>query len=211
MTALPRRIAGGAAAAALTLGVAWLSRAPYRASDVDSAMIRLAWSARPERIETCRTLSDDELARLPVHMRQRVVCTGTSARYRLTVTRDGAPLFRRVVQGSGVRHDRPIYVYQELPMRPGTHVIGVRFERVDSLPPAPEPAPESAGGNAPASGQEAGDRPPFADQRRRLASVPATLALSDTIDLRAGEVVLVTYLSAEQRLLVRSADPTATR
>jgi hypothetical protein len=79
------RTAGAALAVASLAGVAWLSRAPVTAHRSDEAVLRLAWSALPERIEECRERTPEELAQLPQHMRQPVVCEGTTATYRLQV------------------------------------------------------------------------------------------------------------------------------
>src|SRR5690606_24552456 len=63
-----------------------------------AAELRLSWSARPERIEVCRTLSAEELAARPVHMRREVECEGRSATYALQVAVDGSELERMLVQ-----------------------------------------------------------------------------------------------------------------
>ena len=60
------------------------------------AWVRLSWSARPERVETCRRLTDAELADRPAHMRLRLECTGRFARYRLAVLTNGNADVRRL-------------------------------------------------------------------------------------------------------------------
>ncbi len=107
-------VLGAVAAAGATVGLAALSRAPLAAYPSDTPVLRLAWSVRPERIEHCRTLTDEELAGVPAHMRQRVQCEGRSAGYRLVVSIDGAPRFDTLVTGGGARGDRPVYVFREL-------------------------------------------------------------------------------------------------
>lgn len=127
-----RRALGLVVAAALTVGLAWASRArmtPYPSSD---AMLRLAWSARPERLEECRSPTADELAALPRHMQQTQVCQGTTASYRLEVWIDDALVVDQLVHGGGLRRDRRLYVFRELAMPPGEASIDVRFTRVES-------------------------------------------------------------------------------
>ncbi|MDZ4862301.1 MAG: hypothetical protein SGJ01_02550 [Gemmatimonadota bacterium] len=204
MTTPLRRGLGVLLAFVTVLGVAWLSRAPYHIRPSDAGVIRLAWSARPERIESCREPSAAELAQLPAHMRQKVVCEGTSARYRLRVSRDGASLVDEVVRGSGLRHDRPLYLLRDLPTPPGRHEIAVRFERIDSLTPVGPAAPDS--GEHPDDSLIAGlpgrDRRE-ADERehRRLEAVPASLLLETTLVLEPRQILLVTY-DVEGRRLV---------
>ena len=96
---------------ALSLGaMALLSAAPVRSEDSESARLRLSWSARPERIETCRVLSK-------------------FATYALDVFVDGRLVHQSVVRGAGLRHDRPIFLLREIPVPPGAHRIRVSFDR----------------------------------------------------------------------------------
>jgi hypothetical protein len=147
----------------------------------DQGLLRLAWSARPERIERCRRQSEEELARLPAHMRQPVLCEGASAQYRLTVRDDGRLVAEQVVHGGGLRQDRRLYVFQELPLDPGDRRIEVRFDRLDS---------EGADSVNRQSGGE---------------TVPAHLAFDQRVRVRPREVILVTY-SPERQALVGIQD-----
>ena len=170
-----------AAAVALGLGaMAAIVKGAYMPITLrgsDQAMLRLAWSARPERIERCRQQSEAELARLPAHMRQPVVCEGASAQYRLTVRDEGRLVAERVVHGGGLRQDRRLYIFQELPLDPGDRRIEVRFDRLDF---------EGADTGHPQSGGE---------------TIPAHLAFDQRVRVRPREVVLVTY-SPERQALV---------
>jgi hypothetical protein len=175
-------------AAGLALGLA-ATAAIVTGSDValtlhgsDQAMLRLAWSARPERIERCRERSEEELAQLPVHMRQRVSCEGASARYRLTVRDRGRLLSDRVVHGGGLRQDRRLYVFEELPLDPGDHRIEVLFERLDT------------GGSGTVNVQSGGE------------TVPPHMALDRQVRVRPREVILVTYVAERQELVGVQAD-----
>ena len=163
-------------ALAATYGIAWASRvrmAPYPSSD---AMLRLAWSARPERIEQCRSLTDDEMAARPQHMRQAMLCEGAAATYRLEVRVDDVLVAEQVVHGGGLRRDRRLYVLREVPVRPGTARVEVRFTRVESPDPRSSPLV----------------RPEF---------VPPRLVLQQQVRLEPRHVLLVTY-DAERRGLV---------
>ena len=174
-------------AAGLALGLAATAsivRGSYVAMTLhgsDQAMLRLAWSARPERIERCRQQSEEELARLPAHMRQPVLCEGASAQYRLTVRADGRLVSEHVVHGGGLRQDRRLYVFEELPLDPGDRRIEVRFDRLDSG--GPENVTPQPGGE----------------------TVPAHLALDERVRVSPREVILVTY-SPERQALVGIQD-----
>ena len=174
------RAAGIVCGVALLIALVSASRASLTVHDTDDAVLRLAWSARPERIEDCRPRSAEELAALPPHMRQPLVCEGVAAQYRLTVRRDGAILVDQVVRGGGLRHDRRLYVFHEIALPPGERAIDVRFDRLD--PAAPDPKPGSA---------------------QNASAVPPRLAFAQRVRFLPREVVLLTYDPAGRILVAR--------
>jgi len=202
MTILPARVAGVVLAAAAVAGVAALSRASYRAHPGEDGAIRIAWSARPERLETCVEHSDEELAARPAHMRQRLECEGAAASYRLRVLRDGILLADEVVTGGGIRQDRPIHLLRHFPAQPGPQVIDVTFVRTADVDATGEEmrnrAPDSTAGALPDREHRERDE----RRRRREEAVPARLELRDTVDLQPREVMLVTYEPQARRLVI---------
>lgn len=118
---------GAALAIVATLGLVRLSYGSYLATASESAVLRLSWRAVGERIEECRTLSEEELAALPLHMRRSEICEGRLAPFRLVVAVDGETLLDAPVRASGAREDRPTYVFHEFPLPPGRHHVEVRF------------------------------------------------------------------------------------
>jgi hypothetical protein len=198
MTTLDR-MAGAVAAVAAMAVVVICANAPITVHGSEQAILRLAWSVRPERVERCRQQSEEELASLPAHMRQPVICEGTSAQYRLTVLHDGVVAWERLVHGGGLRQDRRIYVFQELALDPGDRTIEVRFDRIDPDAP-PLGLPETADDDR-KSKHETDDRQ--AERKERQAAgeiVPPHLTLTQRLRIRPREVVLVTY-SQERRAL----------
>ena len=182
------RALGTALAAAALAALAWLSNAPLTARASPDAVLRLAWSARPERVEHCREQSQEELAKLPQHMRQPRICEGATAEYRLVVRDARGVRVDRTVRGGGLRRDRRLYVFEELPLPAGPSRIDVRFERADL----------AAGSTvSPATGRSGAAALPDAS----TGAIPPELGL--TADVVAGprEVVLVTY-DSERRALV---------
>jgi hypothetical protein len=170
------RVAGIACSGAALIALVIASRAPVTVRDSDDAVLRLAWSARPERIEDCRPRSAEELAALPPHMRQPLVCEGVAAQYRLMVRRGGALVADQVVRGGGLRHDRRLYVFREIALPPGEIAIDVRFERVDPATPPAAVAPSAS-------------------------TVPPRLSFEQRLRVRPREVILVTY-EPQRRTLV---------
>ncbi|HSR15711.1 MAG TPA: hypothetical protein VLL51_08160 [Gemmatimonadales bacterium] len=190
--------------AAITLLTAGLSRLPWRMAGGD-AVIRLSWSGRPERLEVCRRLSDAELAERPAHMRQAVVCEGTTASYRFEVALDGTTVAEGLLRGGGFRNDRPIYLLRDLEVPPGEHDLRVTLARVESArPDSTDQAADSAGLTLDRDVREAEER-----QRRRLEALPAALRLEERVVLAPRQVLLVTYDPDARRLALRTAAATA--
>jgi len=172
-------------------GLRWASTAPMTVNASSDAMLRLAWSARPERIETCREPSDEERSKLPRHMQQKLVCEGRAATYRLEVRHEGATIAEQIVRGGGLRHDRRLYVFRELPLRAGTTRLDIRFERIEADEPDERGSDER--------GHD--ERRPHERSPSGRDAIPPRLILNQEITLSPREVVLVTY-DAERRTLV---------
>ncbi|HEY6110856.1 MAG TPA: hypothetical protein VIV56_18285 [Gemmatimonadales bacterium] len=148
---------------------------PYTAERDVGAIVRFAWRARGERVNECRRRTPDELAKLPPHMRQEEVCEGRVLPYRLAVTLDGAAAVNQLIHGAGAKEDRPLYVFQDLVVSPGSHRVAVSFTREGAAP---------------------------ADTAGALAT-PARLTLDTTLTLGARRIVLVTYDEEREQLVVR--------
>jgi hypothetical protein len=171
-----RIIVGTVVGLLATLGVAAASRVPLTFYPSNDALVRLTWSARPERIEECRSPTADELAGRPAHMRQTRVCEGRAATYRLEVRVNDVLRVDEEVHGGGWRRDRRLYVFHELPVPPGEARVDVRFTRVETA-------------SSPAAG-------PLHD-----AFVAPRLTLEQRMRLNPREVVLVTYDAARRTLV----------
>jgi len=203
----PIRLALAAAVAlAFVLALAALSALPLEVQRAPEARLRVAFSARPERIESCRRPTADELANLPAHMRQTEICEGTTARYRLEVRRGDSLLLAALVRGGGLRHDRQLYVLREVAVPNGTTVVDVRLARLDSTSRAEredderrERAPRGDHDDARDGGDDDRDRDD-ARHRRMADEVPPALHFRETVELRPREVLLVTYDQSQRRL-----------
>ena len=171
----------------------------------DAAAIRLSWSARPERIEVCRALSNAEVEALNEHMRQRVQCDGRAATYALRVRVNGVLLGDEVVRGGGLRHDRPLHLLQTYAVSPGGRRVQLEFSRR-------ERTGGDAGTGASAAAAEA-DTGIFAGRaaretsergRRTRAAVPPLMTLDTALAFAPQQVILVTFDPDGRRLVVRT-------
>ncbi len=89
------------------------------------AALRIALRIHQARIEVCRDNSPEELARLPVHMRQARVCRETPIDYRLRVAVDGEPVVDRMIRHRGVRRNRPLTVDERVAVSPGLREVTI--------------------------------------------------------------------------------------
>ncbi len=203
----PARIltAGIATAGGLVL-LAYGSAAPLTYHAGDAARLRLSWSARPERIEVCRRLSAEELARREEHMRQRVECEGGFATYTLRVEVDGRAIAETIVHGAGLRHDRPLYLLRDYPVPPGRHRVRVTLTRREKTD---HDAAAFSGSAVPEAdtGVFAGraQREDTERTRRARAAIPPSLVLDTALALMPRRVVLVGF-NAERRMLEMRAE-----
>lgn len=194
MTALWRGT-GFLLAGVAAVGTAWLSQAPYQDSLADQAMVRVVIGVRPEQLEHCRRATAEELAALPPHMRQSVICEGRSAHYRLAVWIDDAQMVDAELTGGGVQHDRPIHAFRENAVRPGTRRLRIRWTRIE--------APASAAEATPADSLNGRDRRDSETRaRRRLEAAPSEMELDETVEVRPRQVVLVRYKADDRRLVI---------
>jgi hypothetical protein len=112
--------------ALVTLGIGAASRAPFTPNNSDQALLRLSWRLRGEKIESCRQRTEEELAKLPVHMRTPQECVSRLLSYRLIVRTDKATDTLRFAP-AGAKADRPIFVLHDVELGPGRHEIEVEF------------------------------------------------------------------------------------
>lgn len=205
LSAAGRSALGLGATAILMLGIAAASSAPIALHPGGSGRLRLSWSARPERIETCRQVSDKELAELEEHMRQRVECEGRFATYLLEVRADGRRVAAMTVRGAGLRHDRPIYLLREFPIPAGDRRIRVTFTRREQPSQQAEVGEESEPADTGISAGRA-EREGVERARRGRAAIPPRLALDTSLTIAARSVVVVT-LNQERRSLEVVQEP----
>lgn len=173
--------------------IAWLSAAPVPLSGAESARLRLSWSARPERIEKCRVLSDEELAKLGEHMRLRTECEGQFATYALRVDVDGSRIHESIVRGAGIRNDRPIYLLEDFYVDAGRHRLHVSFSRRETVEDdddddsGVERAHADTGLSIGRAVREEVER-----ARRVRAAIPPRLELDTALTFAPGRVIVVT-------------------
>lgn len=208
------RVIGAAVALIAALAIAEASVLRMDLNPSDAAVLRLAWTARPERIEDCHAQTEEELAKLPAHMRQSEICEGTTAAYRLEVRDQSGTIVEQVIRGGGLRHDRPLYVSRDIQLPPGDTAIAVTFVRVDAEKRSTanehsDSERESREDRRHASAIDADRRRREGEERLhgREEAVPAALSLERQLRLQSRQVVLVTYDPERRELVVVDRPP----
>ena len=173
------RALGLAVAAGSAGALALLSAVSSGGAAADQGLIRLSWRALGEQARVCRRVAPEELARMPVHMRQEEVCTRHILPYHLRVWIDSGLVVDDTIRAGGALEDRPLFVLFELPVASGRHRIDVAFERMTAGAPFRE-------------GEE--------DRAHEARETPPALTFHDTIRIARRDIVLITYDDEERRL-----------
>lgn len=125
------RASAVALAAGFLAALGVLSRAPIAGEHAGRSALLLTWRVRSEEVGRCRTPTPEEMERLPPHMRNPDACVGPVPPYRLTAEVGGDLVIETLVEPSGARGDRPLYVFRKIALEPGTYDVRVRFVRED--------------------------------------------------------------------------------
>ena len=139
--ALARLAIQTAATLGMLLGVEALAHLPL-GKPAAGAAIRLAIRTAAGKIEICRDVAADELAKLPLHMRQPRICEERPVAYRLTLRVDGVTVHDVRAERRGLRSDRPLVIDDLVAVPAGGHDLAVSLE--PEVPPG-TPAEVAAG------------------------------------------------------------------
>jgi len=180
-------------AAALFALLAVLGHFPMGSTSHDG-LLRLAWRMSGAQVRLCRERSQEDLLRLPPHMRQAKACDDIAVPYRLSLRLNGEERLERVVHPRGAKSDRPIYVAEDIWLAPGAYRIEVRFE-----PDAA--AAEKLGDQEDQEAKHGLDRPGHeAHVLRDAIGRAPRYALSQNLVSTAGRVALVELDESAQEL-----------
>ena len=122
---------------AVASGLAAFSAFPWAATPPGVALLKVAFKRVSAPAVAGAALSREELEKLPRHMRPQGGQSGTSGARRDTIVRvtlDGRPILERTYRPSGLRHDGPTFVYEELSVPLGRHVLEAALVEVGEPP-----------------------------------------------------------------------------
>ncbi|AMN47737.1 hypothetical protein ACG33_11635 [Steroidobacter denitrificans] len=114
------------AAFALFIGV--FSHWPaYQHLPEDHALIKLSLIHHGQRLQECKKMTPEELAKLPPNMRAPMACPRERSPITVEVDIDGVAALRKTAQPSGLSRDGAASVYQRIEVPAGTHRLDVRL------------------------------------------------------------------------------------
>lgn len=184
-----RLVMAGLLALAIGLGLGAATRLSL-GEPATASELRLSWRIRSEPVRVCRIRTPEELARLPVHMREEEVCERRALPYRLRVTTGDSVISDSVLPVSGGRGSRPVYVSSRFTLAPGVHAVRVEFARESDGAVQEGPPPATPG-----------DYPSHAPPRQ----VATAFSVDTSLTFVAGRALVVTFDDQQQRLRVIGA------
>lgn len=97
----------------------------YATPSIDGAELVVSFKHPGAVSEHCRTLSAEDLADLPVHMRRAEVCDRRRAPVQLRIEVDGRPVLAGAYSPSGIWGDGNSVAVERLAVEPGEHRVAV--------------------------------------------------------------------------------------
>lgn len=115
------------ASAVLLAGIATISQASV-GSPVSSGQVRIIGKIKAEESLNCRVLSQDELDKLPAHMRRAEICEQSSSEFLLHTTIDGKKRTRSF-STRGIRGELPAIITEQISVPAGSHQLLIELYR----------------------------------------------------------------------------------
>jgi coenzyme F420-reducing hydrogenase delta subunit len=99
-----------------------------------NAVVSLTFSHAGKRLQECRTLTQEELQKLPPNMRSPTDCPRERSSVKVSFIVDGQTLYEDSEAPSGIWNDGESVVYQRIHLKAGTHrmFIGMRDSNRDT-------------------------------------------------------------------------------
>jgi ferredoxin len=122
---LARRLVGALVLLVLVAAVTFGSMAPYHTPHDESAELVISFKHPGQLTEQSTRLSEEEKAKLPVHMRRDVDLVRTRQPVRLRVVVDGDEVLTKSYAPTGLWGDGNSIALERLPLAPGSHEVQV--------------------------------------------------------------------------------------
>jgi len=93
----------------------------------DKAQIKISFSHGADRVEECRRLTTEEIAKLPPSKRRPHTCGRERLPVHVQILLNEVPIYDEVVQPTGLSRDGPARIYRKFQVTPGRHEITARL------------------------------------------------------------------------------------
>lgn len=94
----------------------------------DYGMIKISMRLSGQLIGECKTLSEEELSRLPANMRNSLVCPRERSSVELMLAIDGEKAFHQTIEPAGFRKDGRSNLYHRFKIPAGNHELIVKLK-----------------------------------------------------------------------------------
>ncbi len=101
---------------------------PYKPLAEGQALIKVSFTHTGKPVGDCRSLTPEELAKLPPNMRAPMKCPRERSPVSIEVDIDGKTVLNRTAQPSGLSRDGASAVYERLQVPAGAQHIAVRMQ-----------------------------------------------------------------------------------
>lgn len=124
MPSVTQYVGQGAVVAIVAAAVGYFSSAPaYHQVPDGVAQIKLSFRHGGERVEDCRRLTPEEIAKLPPLERRPNTCSRERLPVAVRIDVDGSLLYEEVLQPTGLSGDGPSETYRKFLVPAGQHHI----------------------------------------------------------------------------------------
>ena len=100
---------------------------PYHQFDEGMAQIKLSLRHGAQRVEDCRKLTPEEIAKLPAKERRPNTCARERLPMAIEIRLDGKVLFEAVLEPTGLSRDGPAEAYRKFVVPAGSHRLEARL------------------------------------------------------------------------------------
>jgi hypothetical protein len=114
------------AAAAAIIGF-FATNPAYRQLPADAGQIKLSFRHGAARVEDCRRLTPEEIAKLPPKDRRPNTCSRERIPVAVELTLDNQPLYSAVLEPTGLSRDGPSETYQKFIVPAGHHILTAKL------------------------------------------------------------------------------------
>ncbi len=112
----------------IALAVGYLSHRPkIEYFSTGKAQIKISFGHGANRIEECRRLTPEEIAKLPRGERRPHTCRRERLPMRVQLLVDDIPIYDDIIQPTGLSRDGPAQVYRKFAVAAGRHEITARL------------------------------------------------------------------------------------